>query len=131
MDAVSDPRYETVVLMTCAQIGKTELVNNVLGYHIHQDPCASLVGHAQRSIWRTLGQKIGSRLRSVTRLFSQGWIADPKSRDSGNTVLHKSFPGGRVTASGANSPASLASRPCRLILMDEVDRFSSVSGIGR
>src|SRR6056300_733045 len=43
MDAVSDPNIETVVLMTGAQIGKTELINNVVGFHIHQDPAPMLV----------------------------------------------------------------------------------------
>ena len=43
MDAVSDPDIETVVLMTGAQIGKTELLNNVVAYHIHQDPAPILV----------------------------------------------------------------------------------------
>ena len=127
MDAVSDPRYETVVLMTCAQIGKTELVNNVLGYHIHQDPCASLVVHPTVEMANAWSKdRLSPAIRDTPVLT--GLIADPKSRDSGNTVLHKSFPGGRVTASGANSPASLASRPCRLILMDEVDRFPLSAG---
>lgn len=127
MDAVSDSRYETVVLMTCAQIGKTELVNNVIGYHIHQDPAPILVVHPTVEMANAWSKdRLSPAIRDtpvLTRL-----IADPKSRDSGNTVLHKSFPGGRVTASGANSPASLASRPCRLILMDEVDRFPLSAG---
>ena len=127
MDAVSDPRYETVVLMTCAQIGKTELVNNVIGYHIHQDPAPILVVHPTVEMANAWSKdRLSPAIRDtpvLTRL-----IADPKSRDSGNTVLHKSFTGGRVTASGANSPASLASRPCRLILMDEVDRFPLSAG---
>lgn len=127
MDAVSDSRYETVVLMTCAQIGKTELVNNVIGYHIHQDPAPILVVHPTVEMANAWSKdRLSPAIRDtpvLTRL-----IADPKSRDSGNTVLHKSFTGGRVTASGANSPASLASRPCRLILMDEVDRFPLSAG---
>lgn len=127
MDAVSDSRYETVVLMTCAQIGKTELVNNVIGYHIHQDPAPILVVHPTVEMANAWSKdRLSPAIRDtpvLTRL-----IADPKSRDSGNTVLHKSFTGGRVTASGANSPASLASRPCRLVLMDEVDRFPLSAG---
>ena len=50
-------------------------------------------------------------------------VADTRTRDSGNTILHKTFPGGHLTASGANSPASLASRPVRIVLLDEVDRY--------
>jgi phage terminase large subunit GpA-like protein len=55
-------------------------------------------------------------------------IADPKARDSGNTVLHKSFTGGRLTIAGANSPAGLAARPIRIVLFDEVDRFPTSAG---
>ena len=43
MDAISDPTIEKIVLMTAAQIGKTELINNTVGYHIHQDPAPILV----------------------------------------------------------------------------------------
>jgi phage terminase large subunit GpA-like protein len=43
MDAISDPNVESIVLMTAAQIGKTELINNVVGFHIHQDPAPMLV----------------------------------------------------------------------------------------
>ena len=50
-------------------------------------------------------------------------VKDSKSRDSGNTILHKKFPGGHITMAGANSPASLASRPIRIVLMDETDRY--------
>jgi phage terminase large subunit GpA-like protein len=55
-------------------------------------------------------------------------IADPKSRDSGNTLLHKNFTGGHLTVVGANSPSSLASRPIRILLCDEVDRFPVSAG---
>jgi len=43
MDAVSDPLIDTVVVMSSAQTGKTEIVNNLVGYHIHQDPAPILV----------------------------------------------------------------------------------------
>ena len=43
MDAISDPRIDTVVVMSSAQIGKTEIVNNVIGFHVAQDPAPVLV----------------------------------------------------------------------------------------
>src|SRR5262249_54830958 len=58
----------------------------------------------------------------------RGLVKDARSRDSGNTLLHKSFPGGHITLAGANSPASLASRPIRIVLCDEVDRFPASAG---
>jgi phage terminase large subunit GpA-like protein len=50
------------------------------------------------------------------------------SRDSSDTILHKAFPGGRVTIAGANAPAGLASRPIRVVLCDEVDRYPASAG---
>ena len=53
---------------------------------------------------------------------------DDKSRTSGNTILQKIFPGGHVTMVGANSPSSLASRPIRILLADEIDRYPATAG---
>jgi phage terminase large subunit GpA-like protein len=43
-------------------------------------------------------------------------------------VLHKVFPGGYITVIGANSAAGLASRPIRVILADELDRWGKSAG---
>ena len=127
MDAVSDPSIETIVLMTCAQVGKTELINNVVGYHIHQDPAPMLVVQPTLEMAQTWSKdRLSPCLRDTPVLA--GKVKDPRSRDSGNTTLHKSFAGGHVTACGANSPSSLASRPCRIILCDEVDRYPLSAG---
>ena len=34
MDVILEPQIETVVIMTSSQIGKTEILNNIIGYHI-------------------------------------------------------------------------------------------------
>ena len=58
----------------------------------------------------------------------RGKIEDPRSRDSNNTVKHKAFAGGHLSIAGANSPAGLASRPIRIILADEIDRYPQSAG---
>lgn len=55
-------------------------------------------------------------------------VKTPKSKDSGNTLLHKTFPGGHLTIAGANAPSGLAMRPVRLVLCDEVDRYPMSAG---
>ena len=57
-----------------------------------------------------------------------GKISDPKSRDGSNKILHKRFPGGHLTIVGANAPSGLASRPIRILLCDEVDRYPFSAG---
>lgn len=55
-------------------------------------------------------------------------VVEIKSRFSGNTIMQKTFPGGHVTIVGANSPAGLASRPIKIVLADEVDRYPVSAG---
>jgi phage terminase large subunit GpA-like protein len=127
MDAVSDPLIESVVVMSSAQVGKTEVVQNVLGYHAHQDPAPMLVVMPTLEMAEAYSKdRLAPMIRDTPVL--SGLIADAKSRDSGNTLLHKTFPGGHITLAGSNSPASLASRPVRIVLCDEVDRYPVSAG---
>ena len=43
MDAFNDPAVEDVVFMSSAQVGKTEVLNNIVGFYIDFDPCPILV----------------------------------------------------------------------------------------
>ena len=108
MDAISDPAVDTVVVMSSAQVGKTEIVNNVVGFHVAQDPAPLLVLMPTLELGEAWSKdRLAPMVRDTPAL--RGKIKDPRSRDSGNTLLHKSFPGGHITVCGANSPASLAS----------------------
>lgn len=127
MDALNEPNVREVVAMTSAQIGKTEILNNVIGYHVNQDPSPILVVQPTLDMAQTWSKdRLAPMLRDTPAL--QGLVKDPRARDSGNTTLHKVFPGGHITACGANSPSSLASRPIRVVLCDEVDRYPVSAG---
>ena len=127
MDAVSDPTVEVVVGMFAAQTGKTEGINNVVGFHIDQDPAPILLLQPTLEMAEAWSKDRLAPMLRDTPCFA-GKIQDPRSRDSGNTVRHKTFPGGHITMAGANSPASLASRPIRVVLADEIDRFPASAG---
>jgi phage terminase large subunit GpA-like protein len=43
MDAISDPTIEIIVMMSSAQVGKTELLLNTVGFHVDQDPAPIMV----------------------------------------------------------------------------------------
>ena len=43
MDACSDSSIAEVVVMAGAQLGKTEAILNIIGYHIDNDPSPMLV----------------------------------------------------------------------------------------
>ena len=127
MDAVSDPATERIVMMTSAQIGKTEILLNVIGYFIDQEPSPILKLDPTLDMGQAFSKdRLAPMIRDTPAL--QGKIKDPRTRDSGNTLLHKTFTGGHITIAGANSPASLASRPIRVLLCDEVDRYPVSAG---
>jgi len=110
MNAISDPTVSEVVIMSSAQIGKTEMINNLVAYHIDQDPSPILVVQPTLQMAEAWSKdRLSPMLRDTPCL--QGKVADPRSRDSGNTTLHKVFSGGHITMAGANSAANLASRP--------------------
>ncbi len=124
---MGDATIETVVVMSSAQIGKTEIINNVVGYHIHLDPSPILLLQPTLEMAEAWSKdRFAPMLRDTEAL--RGLVKDPRARDSGNTLLHKRFPGGHITMAGANSPSSLASRPIRLVLCDEVDRYPASAG---
>jgi len=122
MDASVEPGIHTVVLMTSAQIGKTEIINNVLGYFLTHDPCPILAMHPTVEMAQTWSKdRLTPMIRDTPSL--RDIFNDTRTGDLSNTILHKKFPGGHLTGVGANSPVGLASRPIRIVLPDEVDRF--------
>src|SRR3954454_20734911 len=55
-------------------------------------------------------------------------VKTPRSRDSENTIGHKDLGGGSLDFVGSNSPTDLASRPKRIILADEIDKYPVSAG---
>ena len=127
MDVFCDPTVHTVVMMTSSQIGKTEIVLNILGFYMHYEPAPILVVQPTLEMAQTFSKdRLAPMVRDTPAL--RKILPDFKSRSSGNTILAKQFPGGHVTIAGANSPASLASRPIKVVLADEVDRYPPSAG---
>jgi len=127
MDAISDPLHRDVVVMAGAQVGKTEIVLNVIGYHIAHDPAPILIVQPTAEMGQAFSKdRLAPMLRDTPQL--RGKVKDPRSRDANNTTMHKVFPGGHVSITGSNSSVGLASRPVRCVLLDEVDRYPASAG---
>lgn len=126
MDAIGDPHVRKVVVMSAAQIGKTAMLMNMLGYYMHYYPAPVLVMEPTLDMAQTFSKDFLAPMLRDTPVLKD--LVDTKSRYSGNTILKKNFPGGSVTIIGANSPASLAMRPIKVLLADEVDRYPKSAG---
>lgn len=127
MDAISDPNNKDVVVMAGAQVGKTEILLNVIGYHIHHNPAPILLVQPTLEMAQAFSKdRLTPMLRDTPALKNK--VKDPRSRDANNTTTHKVFSGGHISLVGSNSPSGLASRPIRVVLCDEVDRYPASAG---
>ena len=106
MDAIGDQHVRKVVVMSAAQIGKTAMLMNMLGYYMHYYPAPVLVMQPTLEMGQTFSKDFLAPMIRDTPVLRV--LVDTKSRYSGNTILKKNFPGGHVTIIGANSPASCA-----------------------
>jgi phage terminase large subunit GpA-like protein len=121
---------ERVVFMKGAQIGGTECGNNWIGFVIHQAPGPMMaVQPTVETAKRNSKQRIDPLIEESEVL--RGLVSNPRSRDSGNTVLAKEFPGGVLVMTGANSAVGLRSMAARYLFLDEVDGYpGDVDGEG-
>lgn len=125
LDDAVDPRVQTTCLMWASQTaGKTEILLNLVGYFIDYEPSTILMVQPDLVIAEAyMGERIDPMIRDTPILNLL-----VNKRGSGNKTLKKSWPGGYMVAAGANSPSSLASRPIRVNLFDEVDRYPASAG---
>ena len=127
MDAITDIMVQKTVVMSGGQSGKTDAaILNTIGYYIHYEPSPIMVLQPTIQMAEAFSKdRLTPMLRDTPVLAER---VNDKSRNSGNTILQKIFPGGHVTMVGANSPSSLASRPIRILLADEIDRYPATAG---
>lgn len=127
MDAFNDPTADTVVVKASAQVGKTAILLNVCGFVMHQDPGPIMVLQPTKDMAEVFSKdRLDPMVRDTPALFEI--MGEGKAREKKNTIWRKQFPGGQISMVGTNSPSSLASRPIRIVLADEVDRYPVSAG---
>lgn len=127
MDSFNDPKVRHIVMVSSSQVGKSEAMNNIIGYIISQDPGSILLVQPTTVDAKEYSKlRIAPMIRDCKELRSR--VAASKSRDSSNTILQKSYPGGILTMCGSTEAHALASKPIRYILGDERDRWAISAG---
>ena len=123
MDALS-PRHpaQRISFMKAAQVGATEAGNNWIGFVIHDAPGPMLaVLPTLEMAKRTSRGRLDPLISESPALRER--VNPARSRDAGNSMLSKEFPGGILVLTGANSATGLRSMPARYIFLDEVDAY--------
>lgn len=128
MDTITDAKTEEIVLMMSSQVGKSEILLNAMGYYIDQEPSPILMVQPTVDVAEAFSKERISPTIEYSKHLKDKVMPESKtgrgsSRRSDDTILTKSFTGGYLALVGSNSPAGLASRPIRILLRDEVDRY--------
>lgn len=121
LEEFSNPEVREMVILKSARLGVTDgVINNAVGYCIDQDPGNILV------VWPTKDDAQEWSKETLPELFElttclRGKVADADVKSSDNTILHKRFAGGFLTAIGSNSARALRRRNARYVFVDEYD----------
>jgi phage terminase large subunit GpA-like protein len=122
MLAVTEPGTHIITVMSCTQLLKTALLENVFGFFAHLDPCPILLLQPKEDAAEQFSKERITPLLRATPVL-RDLVGTSKSRSAEETLLFKSFPGGFLALAGAGSPDNLARRPIRVLLCDEVDKY--------
>lgn len=113
---------QRIVLKFAAQLGKTEVGLNWIGYVMDHSPRPMLAVVPTLEVRkRWVKQRLDPMLAETPVL--REIFGGKRSRDAANSEDMKDFPGGMLVIGGANSAASLASMPICYVICDEIDRY--------
>lgn len=121
MDEFSNPDTEEIVFAKPTQVGGTEVILNILGYTIHQDPSDTMVVYPS--------DELGERT-SENRIKPMVMAAAPlkeRYQENRSKIKELRFRDMSIYITGSNSPADLSSSPIRRLLLDEVDKYPGAS----
>lgn len=121
--ASSHTPYERVVLWFATQLGKSEVLYNSVMQRIHTDPQDMMM--VQPTLQDAQDHSAQRFLPTIMQTPAMhGKVAVRKSRDESTSWRSRSIQGGfTVFFGGANSAASLASKPLGFAVADEVDKW--------
>ncbi|MCF6766474.1 phage terminase large subunit family protein [Thiotrichales bacterium 19S3-7] len=126
LNIATDPRVEKVTLMWGAQLGKTEMISSIIGYHIHHDPCSQMMMQPTQGDLKTwLETKFNPMIDYTPEL--QATIAKPRGRDGVNNQQMKSYFGGFLIFAWSGSASTLRGRSAPKIFCDEVSSYEFTS----
>jgi len=124
MDSFNDRGVEDIVIMKATQIGGTEVILNCLGYMVDQDPGPALVVYPTEPLARGVSEE---RIKPMVRR-SPALRRHLTPRADDFAALRYRFDRMVVSLAWAGSPAAVASRPVRVVFLDEIDKYPKFAG---
>lgn len=121
MDEFNNVDTEEIVFVKPTQVGGTEVLQNALGYFVMQDPSPCMVVYPSQDLAEHLSKNRIQPMFKASKGLSERFFSEKSE------ILELQFDGMFITLEGANSPASLSSKPIRYLLLDEVDKYPGAS----
>lgn len=123
MNAFTDDEVQKIVFKSSSQSGKSQLLLAIIGRFAHLDPCNLMIVQPTLETAQDFSKDRLERMIKDSAVLTPLFYDLNKTRNSNQTILSKMYRGGRIVLVGANSPAGLASKPIRILLCDECDRY--------
>jgi phage terminase large subunit GpA-like protein len=124
MDATVEPGVEEVVFVKPTQVGGSENGRNLLAYWIDNDPGpVMLVMPTEQAAEEQIKERIRPLLENTPALARH--VSGRKEDNTTSAIKLATMP---LYVGWSNSPQSIATRPCRRVVFDEVDKYPPFSG---
>lgn len=124
MDASFFPSVQTIIVCKPPQVGVTEAVLNCIGYAIDRDPGPALFVYPDEKTGKeNCDNRITPMIKKSPRLRSYMTGLDDDSTSHGINLQHMI-----IYIAWARSATSLANKPIRFLIYDEVDKYVDTAG---
>ena len=121
MDTMNDFEIEETIFVKPTQVGGTEALLNRLGYIIAQDPGPTMIVYPTDILGDSTSEN------RIIPMIKNSPAIKQHYNERTSSKMELQFDNMYVSICGANSPASLASKPMRNLFLDEVDKFPAAS----
>lgn len=124
MMAPTEKGVRVITVESCTQLMKTSLLENIIGFHTHLDPCPMLLTQPKDQAVKIFSKERIAPMARATPVL-QKLLGGDRMRGGDDTLQYKEFPGGFLAMESAGSPTNLAMRPIRITLADEIDKYET------
>ncbi|TWT41776.1 Phage terminase large subunit (GpA) [Phycisphaerae bacterium RAS1] len=125
MDLAAAPHVRELVIMKAAQVGASEALRNVIGYLLEREADPILCVLPNETDGRRIMNTRVKPLIQDTPILRE--LQTAAARDVQTAFIQLSN-GGSIRLGWSGSAASLASDPMRVVILDEVDKYSDWAG---
>lgn len=125
LDAITSPETREIICCFGIQLGKSETILNALAYYIQHEPSSILMVEPSRDLVVDFGRdRIDGMVYASAELRKVFGVERAKSKTKATLSKGmKRFNGGFLKLASAQSTTDLISRPCRIVLLDEIDQY--------